>query len=88
MGGICPCAPWAVASQPTSVVHPSSCCRGLQVPGDVSVIGRDGSFRIGSTNPPRLRSLPTRSAAVIHIAMIDLMARRLTGGNTPTWRGT
>jgi hypothetical protein len=25
---------------------------------------------------------------MIHIAMIDLMARRLTGESTPTWRGT
>ncbi|MFC6369837.1 hypothetical protein [Nonomuraea thailandensis] len=33
-------------------------------------------------------ALPTHSAAMIHIAMIDLMARRLTGENTPTWRGT
>ncbi|MCP2353614.1 transposase [Nonomuraea thailandensis] len=31
---------------------------------------------------------PDRSEAMIHIAMIDLMARRLTGENTPTWRGT
>ncbi|WP_435054316.1 transposase [Nonomuraea angiospora] len=31
---------------------------------------------------------PDRSEAMIHIAMIDLMVRRLTGENTPTWRGT
>lgn len=31
---------------------------------------------------------PDRSEAMIRIAMIDLMARRLTGENTPTWRGT
>ncbi|MFC4117357.1 transposase [Nonomuraea zeae] len=31
---------------------------------------------------------PDRSEAMIHIAMIDLMTRRLTGENTPTWRGT
>jgi transposase len=31
---------------------------------------------------------PDRSEAMIHIAMIDLMSRRLTGENTPTWRGT
>ncbi|MFD5315065.1 IS5/IS1182 family transposase, partial [Streptomyces ardesiacus] len=28
----------------------------------------------------------TRSEAVIHIAMTDLMARRLTGENTISWR--
>jgi transposase len=33
-------------------------------------------------------TLPARSEAMIHIAMIDLMARRLTGESTPTWRGT
>jgi len=25
---------------------------------------------------------------MIHLAMIDLMARRVTGESTPTWRGT
>ncbi|GAA2626345.1 hypothetical protein GCM10010411_74060 [Actinomadura fulvescens] len=33
-------------------------------------------------------TLPTRSEAMIHVAMIDLMTRRLTGENTVTWRGT
>ncbi|GAA2287217.1 hypothetical protein GCM10010145_67660 [Streptomyces ruber] len=31
---------------------------------------------------------PHRSEAMIQLAMIDLMARRLTGGNTTNWRGT
>lgn len=31
---------------------------------------------------------PTRSEAMIYLAMIDLMARRATGESTPTWRGT
>ncbi|MEU0382226.1 transposase [Streptomyces cyaneofuscatus] len=31
-------------------------------------------------------TLPTRSVAVIHIAMTDLMARRLTSENTISWR--
>ncbi|WP_018638786.1 IS5 family transposase [Parafrankia elaeagni] len=31
---------------------------------------------------------PTHSEATIHLAMIDLMARRATGESTPTWRGT
>lgn len=31
---------------------------------------------------------PHRSEAMIHLAMIDLMTRRLTGENTPNWRGT
>ncbi|MEV0324775.1 IS5 family transposase [Streptomyces sp. NPDC050658] len=31
---------------------------------------------------------PHRSEAMVHLAMIDLMARRLTGEATPTWRGT
>ncbi|MDT3447062.1 transposase, partial [Pseudofrankia sp. BMG5.37] len=31
---------------------------------------------------------PTRSEAMIHLAMIDLLARRATGESTPTWRGT
>ncbi|MDX3101332.1 hypothetical protein ACIBO5_06035 [Nonomuraea angiospora] len=29
-----------------------------------------------------------RSEAMIRLAMTDLMARRLTGKNTPAWRGT
>ncbi|GAA2338339.1 IS5 family transposase [Streptomyces kunmingensis] len=32
-------------------------------------------------------TLPARSAALIQLRMIDLMARRLTGDSTPTWRG-
>nr|WP_239106838.1 hypothetical protein [Streptomyces rubrogriseus] len=31
-------------------------------------------------------TLPSRSEAVTHIAMTDLMARRLTGENTISWR--
>ncbi len=31
---------------------------------------------------------PHRSEAMIHLAMIDLMARRLTGETTLNWRGT
>lgn len=31
-------------------------------------------------------TLPTRSEAMIHIAMAGLMARRLTGENTISWR--
>ncbi|GAA2146633.1 IS5 family transposase [Actinomadura napierensis] len=33
-------------------------------------------------------TLPARSEAMIHVAMIDLMSRRLTGEATVTWRGT
>jgi transposase len=33
-------------------------------------------------------TLPARSEAMIHLAMIGLMTRRLTGESTPTWRGT
>ncbi|MFE2019145.1 IS5 family transposase [Streptomyces sp. NPDC059499] len=32
-------------------------------------------------------ALPARSTAMIHIAMIALMARRITHESTPTWRG-
>ncbi|MEW2581625.1 IS5/IS1182 family transposase, partial [Streptomyces syringium] len=31
---------------------------------------------------------PHHSAAMIHLAMTDLMTRRLTGESTPHWRGT
>lgn len=31
---------------------------------------------------------PHRSEAMTQLAMIDLMARRLTGQATPNWRGT
>ncbi|GAA2635827.1 transposase [Actinomadura fulvescens] len=34
------------------------------------------------------QALPARSEAMIHLAAIDLMSRRLTGQSTPTWRGT
>ena len=33
-------------------------------------------------------TLPVRSAAMIHLAMIDLMSRRLTGEATLKRRGT
>jgi hypothetical protein len=33
-------------------------------------------------------ALPHRSEAMIHLAMIDLMSRRLTSESTPNWRGT
>ncbi|MED7947345.1 IS5/IS1182 family transposase, partial [Streptomyces sp. BE303] len=33
-------------------------------------------------------ALPARSEAMIHVAMISLMTRRLTGETTPTWHGT
>jgi transposase len=33
-------------------------------------------------------ALPARSEAMIHLAMIDLMARRCTRESTPTWRNT
>ncbi|MET8053984.1 IS5/IS1182 family transposase, partial [Streptosporangium sp. NPDC005286] len=33
-------------------------------------------------------ALPTTSEAMIHLAMIDTMTRRLTGETTPDWRGT
>ncbi|MFF3488971.1 transposase [Streptomyces sp. NPDC002701] len=31
---------------------------------------------------------PHRSEAMIHVAMIDLMSRRLTSESTPNWRNT
>lgn len=33
-------------------------------------------------------AMPATSEAMIHLAMIDLMTCRLTGENTPNWRGT
>ncbi|GJF32681.1 hypothetical protein KNE206_53810 [Kitasatospora sp. NE20-6] len=33
-------------------------------------------------------TLPARSEAMINVAMIGLMTRRLIGESTPTWRGT
>ncbi|MFJ6214539.1 IS5 family transposase [Streptomyces sp. NPDC092296] len=33
-------------------------------------------------------ALPARSEAMIHVAMISMMTRRLTGETIPTWRGT
>lgn len=33
-------------------------------------------------------ALPDNSASMIHIAMIDNLAKRATGENTPTWRDT
>ncbi|MGW0316062.1 IS5 family transposase [Streptomyces flavidovirens] len=33
-------------------------------------------------------ALPTRSTAMIYLAMIALMTRRITHESTPTWRGT
>ncbi|MFC9397227.1 IS5 family transposase [Streptomyces sp. NPDC057027] len=38
--------------------------------------------------PRDYEALPARSEAMIHVVMISLMTRRLTGENTPTWRGT
>lgn len=31
-------------------------------------------------------ALPHRSEAMVHLAMIDLMSRRLTRESTPNWR--
>jgi hypothetical protein len=31
---------------------------------------------------------PHRSEAMVHLAMINLMTRRLTAESTPSWRGT
>lgn len=36
--------------------------------------------------PATTKACPHRSGAMIHIAMTDLMARRLTGENTISWR--
>lgn len=33
-------------------------------------------------------TLPASSEAMIHIAMIDIVSRRITDESTPTWRGT
>ncbi|MFJ4680338.1 hypothetical protein [Kitasatospora sp. NPDC088783] len=33
-------------------------------------------------------TLPARSEAMVHLATINLMTRRLTGETTPAWRGT
>lgn len=33
-------------------------------------------------------TLPASSEAMIHLAMIDNVSRRITGETTPTWRGT
>lgn len=33
-------------------------------------------------------TLPESSEAMIHLAMIDNVSRRITGETTPTWRGT
>ena len=33
-------------------------------------------------------TLPARSEAIIHVAMIDLISRRLTSESTPNWRDT
>ena len=32
-------------------------------------------------------ALPARSEAMVYLAMIDVMAGRITGESTPTWRG-
>ncbi|GAA3597486.1 hypothetical protein GCM10022295_92580 [Streptomyces osmaniensis] len=33
-------------------------------------------------------TLPASSEAMIHVAVIDLMSRRLTNESTPNWRDT
>lgn len=37
-------------------------------------------------SPSECETLPTRSEVVIHLVMTDLMARRLTGESTISWR--
>lgn len=49
----------------------------------------DTHLRLAHAPPPtgpRLRDLPSRIEAMIHLAMADLMARRLTGEGTVSWR--
>ncbi|GGO70035.1 hypothetical protein [Nonomuraea cavernae] len=48
----------------------------------------DEACRLQSVEHRDYEALPSRSEAMIHIAMIDLMSRRLAGDNTSTWRGT
>ena len=51
---------------------------------DIEIVRRNPATR-GFAIQPR-RWVVERS--LIHVAMIGLMTRRLTGENTPTWRGT
>ncbi|WSR28698.1 transposase [Streptomyces sp. NBC_00272] len=63
--------------------------RGQGLHPDFEAVGSRADLRMADAPPapcPRLRNPAARSEAVIHIAMTDLMARRLTSENTISWR--
>ncbi|MET9648390.1 IS5 family transposase [Streptomyces syringium] len=78
-------------------VHPVQRPPGTRAPGHPRIQGDPRRWTIERTfgwfmHHRRLardyETHPHRSEAMIHLAMIDLMTRRLTGESTPNWRGT
>ncbi|MFJ3505601.1 MULTISPECIES: hypothetical protein [unclassified Streptomyces] len=52
-------------------------------------VRRGQGYTLRVSNVPAVpRQLLARCQPMVHFAMIDLMARRLTGEATPNWRGT
>jgi transposase len=71
------------------IVHRNPATRGFSVLPRRWVVERTFGWLMLHRRLARdYEALPARSEAMIHIAAIDLMSRRLTGESTPTWRGT
>ncbi|MEW9556236.1 transposase [Nonomuraea sp. NPDC050783] len=78
--GLPPLATVAAAQPTLTKAWPDSACRTTVIEG-AAALGID--VRLARDYEAR----PDRSEAMIHIAMIDVMTRRLTGENTPTRGG-
>lgn len=80
-------APASVSTSKLSAATPTR--RGSRSSRDA---GSSSGLSAGSCTtgawPVATKSLPTRSEAMIRLAMIDLMSRRLTRETTLNWRGT
>ncbi|WP_449062248.1 transposase [Planomonospora algeriensis] len=73
----------------TRVVHRDPGTRGFHVLPRRWVIERTFGWLMLHRRLARdYETLPVSSEAMIHIAMIDNTSKRITGENTPTWRGT
>ncbi|ROR46989.1 transposase [Kitasatospora cineracea] len=71
------------------IIRRDPATRGFVVQPRRWVVERTFGWLMNHRRPARdYEALPARSEAMVHVAMISLMTRRLTGETTPSWRGT